>query len=132
MSPTDAVTLVVWRSGDALLAVALAAVEAIAPVGADGQALARAGALELRSPPGLPPPAGARQAVVVRRGAGDARQRVALPADHVEGVLEARGPVREPPPWLAGLGAGHLAGLILLEDGRVAATLDPDSLFGLP
>lgn len=45
--------LVVWSVADALPAVPLDAVVEIAPVGADGRALGRDGALEVTVPPGM-------------------------------------------------------------------------------
>jgi chemotaxis signal transduction protein len=131
--------MVVWRLGDALLAVALGAVDEVVGVDADGLARARGGALELRAPPGLDLPPGSRHAVVIASGAGEGAgpgspsQRLALAADEVVGVYEAADVSPLPPPdWLGRLDAGHLSGLIRLQDGRVAATLDPDALSRAP
>jgi chemotaxis signal transduction protein len=131
--------MVVWRLGDALLAVALGAVDEVVGVGADGRARARGGALELHAPPGLDLPAGSRQAVIIASGAGEGvgagspPQRLALAADEVEGVYEAGDVSPLPPPgWLGRLDAPHLTGLIRLQDGRVAAALDPDALSRAP
>lgn len=117
--------VVVWSLGEALLAAALHDVVAVAPVGDDGRAHGREGGVGLVVPPGLPPPASPVQAVIL----DTARGRVAVPADGVEGVRECGpGSVAPPPPWLQGLAATVLRGLVRLDDRRIAGLLDPDAL----
>lgn len=128
MSPDEADEVVVWRLAGALLAVPLAAVVEIAAVTADGRAVTRAGRLELRTPPGLSLAADAAdctRAVVVRTGGG----AMALAAEVVEGVKPYTKRERAPtPPWIRTLPTEHLAGLIRLDDRRVAALLAVDTL----
>lgn len=119
--------MVVWRVGDALLAAPLAAIVEVAPVSADGTATSRLGALELQAAPGLPAPARPRRAVVIRT-AGAA---VAIAADDVEGVQPYTEHSAAPTPaWLGTLPTAHLAGLIRLDDDRIAALLAVDALPG--
>jgi chemotaxis signal transduction protein len=120
---------VVWRLGELLLAVPLADVEEIAPVDADTRfASSRGAALEVVPPHGVPMAAEPRRAVVVRGGPG---VRVALAADDVEGVLPAGAAAGvAPPAWLAGLDLRHVAHLVRLADGRIAAVLMVERLFG--
>ncbi len=115
----------VWRSGDALLAVPLAAVLEIAAPDADGRVRSRVGSLPVSTVPGLPPAANPPRAVVIRAGGAT----VALAADDVEGVREytARESARTPP-WLRLLNIDHLAGLVRLDEGRVAALLAVETL----
>jgi chemotaxis signal transduction protein len=126
--------LVVWRLGDALLAVPLHDVDEVVGVDPAGLARAREGPLELRAPPGLELPAASHQAVVVGGGEaapGSARpKRMALAADEVEGVYGSDEASSEAPPtWLGEIGSPHLASLVRLQDGRVAAALDVGALF---
>jgi chemotaxis signal transduction protein len=127
-------SVVVWRLGEALLAVDLDAVDEVVGVEAGGRARARTGLLELVAPPGLTLPTASRQAVVVRGGGGDrAPSRLALAADQVEGVYGAdQATTVARPAWLASLDAPHVAGLVQLDDGRLAAALDVGALFGGP
>ncbi len=125
MPPADppAASFVVWRLGDALLAVPLDVVDEVAPVDASGQARGRTGSWAVVDPPGLPRSDHPRQAVVVRVTGGEGR--LALAADEVDGVRDAAtAAVLDPPPWLAALSSGHTRSLIRLDDRRVAAVLD--------
>lgn len=125
MSPGNEDRVVVWRVGDALLAAPLADTAEIAAVSRDGRALSRSGRLELRTPPGLSPPARPRRAVVLRAG----KAALAMAADEVEGVrpyTERHTPAT--PAWIGTLKADHLAGLIRLDDDRIAALLAIDAL----
>jgi len=124
-------TLVVWRLGDALLAVPLDAVEEVVAVGGDRQARGREVVLDVVDPPGLPPHESPRHAVIIR-AVGTAR-RVALAADQVEGVRDpSDAPALDPPPWLAALASVHTRTLVRLDDRRVAALLDVAALLGDP
>jgi chemotaxis signal transduction protein len=117
--------VVVWRTGEALLAVPLESTVEIAGVDAGGLAVGRDGPLELAPPPGLALPDGAQRAVVVRTPGGT----VALAADSVEGVMVVAGEGAEPvPPWLGRLPVDHIEGVVRTRDGQVAALLDVDAL----
>lgn len=114
-----------WRAGDALLALPLEDTVEIAPVGDDGLAMGRDGPLDLAAPPGLPMPRRPARAVVARTAGG----RVAIAADSVEGVLSVAGDGAEPvPAWLRRLSPDHIAGVIRLPGGRVAALLGVEAL----
>ena len=117
--------IVVWRVGEALLAVPLEATVEIAAVGEDRRADGRDGPLDLEPPPGLPLPEGAPRAVIVRASS----RKVALAAEAIEGVVTVAGHGAEPvPPWLGGLSADHIEAVVRIGDGRVAALLDVDAL----
>ncbi len=122
--------MVVWQSGEALLALDLDTVEEVVKVepSAD-RAVCRAGELELASLPGMPPSPRTRRAVIVRSSSG--ARRMALGAEQVEGVFryDSSGSLA-PPAWLESLELAHLSNLVRLEDGRLAAVLDPDILLG--
>lgn len=123
--PAEATRVVVWGVGDALLAVPLDAAIEIAAVGTDRRAITRAGPLELWTPPGLQEVYDCRRAVVVRASGG----AVALAADAVEGVKPYTEREAAPtPPWLRSLPTPHMAGLVRLDDDRVAALLAVESL----
>lgn len=123
--PGEATRVVVWRVGDALLAVPLDAAIEIAAVAPDGRAATRAGSLELWTPPGLQEVDDCRRAVVVRAGEGS----VAMAAETVEGVKPYTEREAAPtPPWLRSLATPYMAGLIRLDDDRVAALLAVESL----
>jgi hypothetical protein len=132
--------IVVWHLRGATLALPLEAVEEIVAVGDDGRARGRAGALEVVAPPGLEEGEGVRWAVVVRGGRPTARGGkrtsggggVALGADLVEGVVVGGVEVDVRSEWLGGLDLGHLKALLRLDDGRLAALLDLESLFAEP
>jgi hypothetical protein len=127
-----------------MLALPLEAVEEIVAVGDDGRARGRAGVLKVVAPPGLGDGEGVRWAVVVRGGRLTARGGkrtagggaggggVALGADLVEGVMVGGVEVDVRSEWLGGLDLGHLKALLRLEDGRLAALLDLESLFAEP
>lgn len=118
---------VVWRIGEALLAVPLDVAMEIAAVGADGQARARTGRLEVRTPPGVTAPPYCPHAVVVRTTGSP----MALAAEAVDGVLAYTERHAVPAPaWLGGLPTDHIAGLIRLNDQRVAALLAVEALTG--
>lgn len=130
MSPADG-PVVVWHLHGALLALPLDAVEEIVAIGEDGRAHGRAGDLEVSTPPGLGDGEGVKWGVVLkatRRAAGG----VALGADQVEGVKERGDAVALGSEWLGGLDLRHLEELLRLEDGRLAALLNLDSLFPEP
>jgi hypothetical protein len=136
--------IVVWHLRGATLALPLEAVEEIVAVGDDGRARGRAGVLEVVAPPGLEEGEGVRWAVVVRGGrptarggkrtadGGEGGGGVALGADLVEGVVVGGVEVDVRSEWLGGLDLGHLKALLRLEDGRLAALLDLESLFAEP
>lgn len=127
--PAAPARVVVWRLGDALLAVDVDRVVEIAPVDPDGRARSRLGALTLAVPPGLAAPARPQRAVVLRTSRGP----VGAPADAVEGVHEcAPGTVGAPPAWLAGLSEAGVRALVRLDDRRIAALLEPDALVAAP
>jgi chemotaxis signal transduction protein len=128
MRPSEPGPVLLWRLGEALLAVELTAVEEIAGVDAAGRARTRAGDLPIEAPPGLESAARPARAVVLRpAGLG---RRIALAADEVEGVMEPASPGGLPTPdWLGGLGSPHVRALIRVDDVRVAALLDTDPLF---
>lgn len=117
--------LVVWTAGGALLAVPLEDTVEIAALDDDGRTTGRAGPLEPVLPPGLTADRPAR-AVVVRHPAGP----LALAAEAVEGVSEGAETTAPTPSWLGGLRLDHLDGLVLLEDGRIAALLAVERLAG--
>lgn len=115
--------LVVWSAGGALLAVPLEDTVEIAAIDSDGRSTGRAGPLEPVLPPGLTaerPP----HAVVVRRPGGP----LALSADEVEGVTGGSETTAPTPEWLGALPLDHLDGLVLLDDGRIAALLAVERL----
>jgi hypothetical protein len=132
--------IVVWHLRGATLALPLEAVEEIVAVGDDGRARGRAGVLEVMAPPGLEEGEGVRWAVVVRgarpRARGGKRAAggggVALGADLVEGVVVGGVEVDVRSEWLGGLDLGHLKALLRLDDGRLVALLDLESLFADP
>lgn len=125
MSRGEEARAVVWRVGDALLAIPLSAAMEIAAVASDGRAEARSGRLELRTPPGVSALTDCRHAVVVRT----AESPVALAAEAVDGVLAYTQLDAVPAPaWLRGLSTEHIAGLIRLDDQRVAALLAVEAL----
>jgi hypothetical protein len=136
--------VVVWHLRGATLALPLEAVEEIVAVGDDGRARGRAGVLEVVAPPGLEEGEGVRWAVVVRGGrptarggkrtadGGEGGGGVALGADLVEGVVVGGVEVDVRSEWLGGLDLGHLKALLRLDDGRLAALLDLESLFAEP
>jgi chemotaxis signal transduction protein len=124
---------VVWTLGEAVLAVALEVVDEVVGVDGEGLARARSGALQLTAPPGLDIPATSRQAVVVRSGEAESPARLALAADQVEGVYDSdHATLVARPGWLGRLHAPHMASLVQLHDGRLAAALDVDALFRSP
>lgn len=117
--------VVVWRTGGTLLAVPLESTVEVAPVRGDGRSAGRSGSLPLVTPPGVAWSGDARRAVVVRAGNGV----IALAAESVEGVLTVLPGRAEPtPPWLAGVATRHIARVVRLDGGRVAALLSIDSL----
>jgi hypothetical protein len=117
--------VVVWRAGEALLAVPLEDTIEIAAVDRDGRAAGRDGPLALEAPPGLPFPDPAPRAVIIRT----AGRRVALAAESVEGVRTVHGEGTDPiPAWLGRLSADHIEGMIRIHGDRVAALLDVDAL----
>jgi chemotaxis signal transduction protein len=120
---TDADPVIVWLTGNAVLAAPVDDVIEVAELDEHGMAHTRDGSLEPVALPGLNPEA-ARRAVVVRAAEGPA----AIPADRVEGVVGQEGPVRSPPEWLAGVTSRHVRGLIRLDDGRIAAVLATEAL----
>jgi hypothetical protein len=136
--------IVVWHLRGATLALPLEEVEEIVAVGDDRRARGRAGVLEVVAPPGLGDGEGVRWAVVVRggrltarggkrtAGGGGGGGGVALGADLVEGVMVGGVEVDVRSEWLGGLDLGHLKALLRLEDGRLAALLDLESLFAEP
>jgi hypothetical protein len=140
--------IVVWHLRGATLALPLEAVEEIVAVGDDGRARGRAGVLEVMAPPGLEGGEGVRWAVVVRggrprarggtraagggEGGGGGGGGVALGADLVEGVVVGGVEVDVRSEWLGGLDLGHLKALLRLDDGRLVALLDLESLFAEP
>jgi hypothetical protein len=130
VSPADG-PIVVWHLRGALLALPLDAVEEIVAIGEDGRARGRAGELEVTAPPGLGSEEGARWGVVLRAPRRAARG-VALGADQVEGVMAGGDEVDGGLEWLGVLDLRHLKALLRLEDGRLAALLDLDSLFTGP
>jgi hypothetical protein len=132
VSPADG-PLLVWRVGDALLAAPLAAVDEVATVGENGRAQARDGEIPVAAGP-LPDAARQhRQAVILRRSDVAGEGRLALPADQVDGVVAADQAEALPaPPWLAGIHAPHMAALVRLETGDIAALLDLAELFREP
>jgi hypothetical protein len=119
--------IVVWHLRGALLALPLDAVEEIVAIGEDGRARGRGGDLEVTAPPGLGSGEGARWGVVLR-ATRSAANRLALAADQVEGVMAGFEEVEVGSEWLGVLDLRHLKALLRLEDGRLAALLDPDSL----
>lgn len=133
MPRVEAGPVVLWRLGDALLAIELMAVEEIAPVDAAGRARSREAELEVAVPPGLAPDQPAAAAVVVRMAGAPEPRRMALAAHAVDGVVEGEqvGGVATPA-WLEGLEHAHIRALLRLDDGRVAALLDTDALFRGP
>ncbi|MEJ2503864.1 MAG: hypothetical protein P8177_11235 [Gemmatimonadota bacterium] len=117
--------VVVWRLGDAVLAVPLADTVEIAAVDGEGRADGRGGALALTPPPGLPLPRRATLAVVVRTAAG----ATALAADEVLGVRTVADGGTEPvPAWLGALPTAHIEGMIRVDGDRTAALLDATAL----
>jgi hypothetical protein len=138
--------IVVWHLRGATLALPLEEVEEIVAVGDDGRARGRAGMLEVVAPPGLEVGEGVRWAVVVRGGRltarggkrtagggeGGGEGGVALGADLVEGVVVGGVEVDVRSEWLGGLDLGHLKELLRLDDGRLVALLDLESLFAEP
>jgi hypothetical protein len=116
--------VVVWEAGGALLAVPLEDTIEVTDVDRDGRALSREGRLELSTPPGLVVDRPVR-AIVVRHPDGP----LALAAGSVEGVCEATGTTATPP-WLEGLAVRHMDGLVVLDDGRIAALLATRRLDG--
>lgn len=130
MRRADPGPVVVWRLGDALLAVELDAVEAVVSVDTDGRARTRAGLLEITTPPGLDSSGASRHAVVLLRCDGEEEARIALAADEVEGVVEPDdASAVDPPEWLASVESAHLRALVPLADRRVAALLEVAALF---
>jgi hypothetical protein len=119
--------IVVWHLRGALLALRLDAVEEIVAIGKDGRARGRGGELEVTAPPGLGSGEGARWGVVLR-ATHRAAKRLALGADQVEGVMAGFEEVEAGSEWLGVLDLRHLKALLRLEDGRLAALLDLDSL----
>jgi hypothetical protein len=119
--------IVVWHLRGALLALPLDAVEEIVAIGEDGRAGGRGGDLEVTAPPGLGSAEGARWGVVLK-GPRRAAKRLALGADQVEGVMAGFEEVEAGSEWLGMLDLRHLKALLRLEDGRLAALLDLDSL----
>jgi hypothetical protein len=130
VSPADG-PIVVWHLRGALLALPLEVVEEIVAVGADGRARGRGGDVEVTAPPGLGSGEGARWGVVLRATRG-AASRLALGADQVEGVMAGFEEVDVGSEWLGVLDLRHLKALLRLEDGRLAALLDFESLFTEP
>jgi hypothetical protein len=123
--------IVVWHFRGALLALPLSAVDEIATLDEEGRARARDGALDVQPPPGLGMHDGARWGVVVRRKAAGAAG-LALAADRVEGVVPGAREVAVGAQWLEGLDLRHLAKLLRLDDGRLVALLDLESLGAEP
>lgn len=120
---TEADPVIVWLTGEAVLAAPVDAVLEVAELDEHGMAHTRDGSLEPMVFPGLDA-AACRRAVVVRAADGPA----AIPANRVEGVVGQQGPVRSPPEWLAGVAGRHVRGLIRLDDGRIAAVLATEAL----
>ena len=125
MPVDEPVRVLVWRYGGALLAVPLDAVLEVAAVTARA-ALSRHGELDLVGVRGLGPEVESpRRAIVLRTGG----RMVAIPADAVEGVVEAeRGRVGPAPRWLAGVDARHVKALVRLDPDRTAALLDVEAV----
>lgn len=121
----EAGTVVVWRLGDAFLAVALEHVVEVTAV-ENGAARGRGGAVDLIVPTGLPDPERPTRAVVLQ--ADD--RRLAVPADEVYGTraCDPAG-VTAVPDWLAALPEAFRS-LVRVDDGRLAALLDPLRLTG--
>lgn len=129
MPPAERPPVLVWRRGEALLAVEVDAVLEIArtdaAAGVDVETVrTRAGEARVLDLPGLPRDRAAR-AVVLRTAAG----LVALPADTVEGI-RAMTPDRfaPAPRWLQALAPDHVRGIVTLDDDRLAALLAVDAL----
>lgn len=123
-SAPDAV--LVWRWGDALLALPVVAVDEVARVGADGQAASRGAAMPVAAIPGLESREAPSTAVIARTGA----RRVALPAADVEGVVAVSAAVRDTPGWLGDEARRRIQGVLELTDGRLAAMLRLDAVDG--
>lgn len=121
--PADEPRAVVWRVGDALLAVPVADTVEVAPV-AGGRAASQLGSLPLHDLPGIPAPGDPRRAVIVRSAAAP----LALPAETVEGVIPYQPGSAPLPDWLRHLPAPHLDRLVRLDDRRIAALLAVDRL----
>lgn len=120
--------VLVWRRGEALLAVEVDAVLEIArtraAAAADEPVRTRAGQAPVLNLPGLPRDP-ATQAVILRTAAGLA----ALPADAVDGIRAITADRFAPPPrWLAALAPDHVRGIVTLDDDRLAALLAVDAL----
>jgi hypothetical protein len=129
MPAPESGTLVLWRRGDLLLALPLDTVEEVVSTSTSGPIKGRNGPVNLVDP--WPDPGGQRpkQALIVT----DGERRVALPADRVEGLVHQEGrPSLQPPTWLAHLRDPALNALVRVPDGRVAALLDPRTLFPEP
>jgi chemotaxis signal transduction protein len=128
MPPGDAGAVVVWRLGDAVLAVELGAVDRIVPVGPDGRARTHEGSVRVYTPQGIEPARPPRQAVLLHAGPGGSRLAVA--AEHVEGVFDPEDATAiAPPEWLVGLDSTQVRSLIRLVDQRLAVLLDVATLY---
>lgn len=119
--------VLVWRRGEALLAVEVDAVLEVARAEGstpDATVRTRAADAPVLNLPGLPRDP-ATHAVIVRTGAG----LVALPADVVEGI-RAVTPDRfaSAPRWLHALAPDHVRGIVTLDDDRLAVLLAVDAL----
>lgn len=115
---------VVWQVGEATLAASLDATVEVAALDPEGRARSRGGPVDVLATPGIQPVAPGR-AVVLEGPDGP----LALGADSVEGVLHAdQTSPADTPSWLQRLPTRHLAGLLVLTDGRIAALLDVASL----
>lgn len=123
MPAAEAGRVVVWSAGESILAAPIDAVIEVTDRDADGRARSRHGPLDPVALPGVSVDS-ADRAVILRAAAGP----VALPADRIDGVMPHSGPVSDPPPWLEAAARGWFRGLVRLEDGRIAAVLDPGAL----
>lgn len=114
----------VWRRGDALLAVEVDAVLEVTPAAREDAVDTREGPAPFLHLPGLPREAAPR-AVVLRSAAG----LVALPADGVDGIRAVvDGRVMPPPPWLRGFAPDYIRAIVALDDDRLAVLLAVDAL----
>ena len=130
MPPAERPPVLVWRRGEALLAVEVDSVLEIArtdaPAGTadDEPVRTRGGVAPVLNLPGLPRERAAR-AVILTTDAG----LVALPADAVEGIRAMTADrFASAPEWLQALAPDHVRGIVTLDDDRLAALLAVDAL----